>query len=333
LRADFIFKQYELIFISMENIWQKLKAECKRPIRPITVLAPMAGITDSPFRQICRNLGADVVYSEMASVAALCHDSTPTFEMLKFTPSERPYIVQLFGRDPLQFATAAQIVAEEIKPDGLDINLGCPVPKVFKQGAGAALMADFKNAHEAIKAVIDNTSLPVSIKVRTAVKGIGLLEFLDQISDLQIAAIMVHGRTYEQGFGGTIDYATIKKVRDHFGGIIIANGGIYNYHDAENMLKLTQADGVGIAQGALGNPWIFEEIRNQESGIRGKEEVKHTILAHLNLILEYKGERGIVEMRKHLCWYVRGLAGAKRLREKFVKVENEQDIREILDEM
>ena len=149
----------------MVNFWSQLS-------KPILVLAPLAGVTDSAFRQICKSYGAQVVVSEMASVAALVHDQRKTLEMLAFQPIERPYIVQLFGSDPQQFAVAAQIITEKIQPDGLDINFGCPVPKIIKQGAGAALGADLSRAREVVRAVLDNTDRPLSIKLRAFNQGI-----------------------------------------------------------------------------------------------------------------------------------------------------------------
>ena len=166
----------------MDNFWDKLK-------KPIYALAPMAGVTDSAFRQICKDFGADVVYSEMASVTALVYNPAKTLEMLKFSPKERPYVVQLFGSNPEHFAKAVKLVEKEIKPDGIDINFGCPVPKVARQKAGAELFKDLKLSREVIKSVIANTTLPVSIKTRTKVGTVDILEFLKYVSDLDIKAI------------------------------------------------------------------------------------------------------------------------------------------------
>ncbi len=265
----------------MNNFWTKLK-------KPIIALAPMAGYTDSAFRQICKKFGADVVYSELASVEALVHNPKKTLAMLKFDVSERPYVVQLFGSSPVHFTKAVKIIQKKIlarrsggKPDGIDINFGCPVKKVQKQGAGAVLMDDLKLSKQVIKSVIENTNLPVSLKIRSKAKNIDALEFLKYMKDLKIAAVMIHGRTLAQGHSGPVDWQIIKSARKYFSGIILANGGVgyapfpnpspahssrekgvIDYIDyADWFLEKTEADGVGIARGALGRPWIFGEIK------------------------------------------------------------------------
>jgi tRNA-dihydrouridine synthase len=211
-----------------ENFWIKLKKEN----RPMLALAPMAGFSDAPFRRICKKEGADVLYSEMASVAAIYYasksrkknlftENAKTMSLLKFSRIlERPYVVQLFGSDPEQFAVATRIISEKIKPDGIDINFGCPVPKIIKQGAGSGLMKDLKKSREVIEAVLNNTKLPVSIKIRLEAGGVNFKEFLENISDLNISALMIHGRTLKQGFIGEADFKKIKEARKYFKGII-----------------------------------------------------------------------------------------------------------------
>lgn len=307
----------------MKNFWQKLN-------KPFYALAPLAGVSDLPFRQLCRDYGADVVYSEMASVAALKFSPQKTLELIRFEEKERPYVVQLFGSEPKHFAMAAKLVTEKIKPDGIDINFGCPVPKVAKQNAGATLFKDIKLSHDIIKATTLATDLPVSIKTRTKAGDVGLLEFLDYMQDLDIKALMVHGRTLKQGFSGDIDYALIKKTRDYFGGIIMTNGGIVDRESAKKALAETGVDGLGIARGAFGKPWIFKELKNQNFKPLGKEEIFKVIIKHAELVLQYKGEKKLVDMRKHLCWYTQGFPGAKLLREKLLQVETIDDIKRVL---
>ena len=269
----------------------------------------MAGITDSAFRQICKDFGADVVYSEMASATALVYNPQPTLEMLKFSKKERPYVVQLFGSNPEHFAIATKLITKKIKPDGIDINFGCPVKKVQKQGAGAVLMNDLKLAHKIIEITIENTNLPVSIKCRSRVGDVDVLHFLNFIKDLDIKAIMIHGRTLNQGHSGSVDCEIIKKARNYFKGVVIANGGVKDKKTAQELLEKTGADGIGIGQGALGKPWIFKQFL-----IDGCElpisEIKKITLRHAKLVYKLKGEQGIIEMRKHLCWYVSGLPNA-----------------------
>ena len=221
----------------MKNFYKKLK-------KPIYALAPLAGVTDSSFRQICKKFGADIVYSEMASVTALVYSPEKTLEMLNFSKKERPYVVQLFGSNPEHFSKAVKIIEKEIKPDGIDINFGCPVPKIAKQKAGAELFKDLKLSKEIIKTVIENTSLPVSIKTRTHAGSINILKFLDYMSDLDIKAIMIHGRTLKQGFSGSVDYKIIKEARKHFNGIILANGGVIDKKISEELLNKTDRKSV-----------------------------------------------------------------------------------------
>jgi tRNA-dihydrouridine synthase B len=319
----------------MKNFWSKLH-------KPIYALAPMAGITDSAFRQMCKNYGADVVYSEMVSATALFFygkdgknkEGNVTMDLMKFDKSESPFVVQLFGSDPKHFAVATKIVTDKIKPEGIDINFGCPVPKVAKQKAGAELFKDLSLSRKVIKAVIENTDLPVSIKTRAKVGNVGVLEFLDNIKDLDIKALMIHGRSFKQGFTGPIDCEVIKKAREYFGGIILANGGVGMLGSvagyAKQILDETGADGIGIGQGALGRPWIFKCLRTgQETEMNAKAIFKEAI-KHAELAYKLKGNQGVIEMRKHLCWYTQGLPGARAMRQKLVYVNTIEDIRRIL---
>ncbi|KKR20467.1 MAG: tRNA-dihydrouridine synthase [Parcubacteria group bacterium GW2011_GWE2_39_37] len=314
-----------------KTFWQKLNT-------PIYALAPMAGVTDSAFRQICKNFGVDVVYSELASATALNYAPAKTLELLKFVPAERPYVVQLFGSNPKHFAVAAKMATQKLKPDGIDINFGCPVKKVQKQGAGAILMSDLKLSHEVIKSVIDNTHLPVSIKIRARVekddgatkKKVDALIFLEKMKDLPIAAVMIHGRSLAQGHKGEVDWQIIKEAKKIFPGILLANGGVNDWQTAEALLEKTGADGLGIARGAMGRPWIFEEVRSKNAEVKSKKEIFKIALKHAKLAEKMGGRAGIVELRKHLCWYVTGLEGASELRQELVKVESYRDIKKIL---
>ncbi|MDD4900763.1 MAG: tRNA-dihydrouridine synthase [Patescibacteria group bacterium] len=334
----------------MKNFWSKLD-------KPIYALAPMAGVADSAFRQICKDFGADVVYSEMVSATALAYHSKKTLELMKFAKKERPYVVQLFGAKPEHFAQAVKIVEKQIKPDGLDINFGCPVKKVQKQGAGAVLMNDMKLARRIVAAAIENTSLPVSIKIRSKVGNTTAVDFLKSLAGLEIKAVMIHGRSMAQGNSGEVDWKMIKRARPLVKGVLLANGGVGLTPspspslergvkaDADWLLAKTGADGVGIGQGALGRPWIFQQlkiknyqlrIKNADEKSRGappgassKEEIFKVMLKHAKLAEKLKGQPGIVEMRKHLCWYVSGLPDAGALREKLVKAESSAQIKKI----
>ncbi len=304
------------------NFWLKLPG-------PIYALAPMAGVTDSAFRQICKSFGADVVYSEMISATAMVYNSKKTLELMRFDKKERPYVIQLFGSKPDHFAHAAKFITSKVKPDGIDINFGCPVKKIAKQGAGAALMNDLKLAREIIKAVLANTDLPVSVKCRSQVGRVTVLDFLKTIKNLPVAAVMIHGRTLAQGHSGSVDWKIIKQARKYFKGVILANGGVNNKKTAEELLSLTGADGLGIGQGALGKPWIFEEVKSpQPPFVKGG--IYKIALQHAKLAYKLKGKQGIIEMRKHLCWYVNGMKNAGELRRGLVRAESPEDIKKIL---
>jgi nifR3 family TIM-barrel protein len=313
----------------MDNFWTLLK-------KPIFALAPLSGITDSPFRRICKGFGADIVYSELTSCTALAYQAEASLRAVRFHESERPLVVQLFGNNPNHFAAATLLVSREIKPDGIDINFGCPIAKVFKRGAGAALMTNLPLAKEVILSVIENTHVPVSIKTRTRVNEVDLLSFLDYVGDLDIKAIMVHGRSYAQGFSGPNDIETTRAVRRCFRGIVLANGGVNTAAQGLELLRETGADGLGLARGARGNPWIFHQLKTAlEGNGNGKptsRDVFMTAMEHARFATDSKGERGIIQMRKHLCWYLQQVPGTKKLRQKAVAISNLQDVAELLSQ-
>ncbi len=312
----------------MINFWEKIKKNKKG--KPILALAPLAGYTDSSFRSICKDFGADVLYSEMASVSAIHYKSDKTLDLLKFSKKERPYVVQLFGSDKNHFIEAIKIIEKEINPDGFDINFGCPVKKVLKQGAGSKLMSNLKLSREIIEAVLNTTAKPLSIKVRTQAFAVGLIDFLKNIQDLPISALMIHGRTLKQLFSGPIDLKIIKESKKYFKGLILANGGIENYQDIEKIISRTGVDGVGIGRGALGFPWIFSEDFKNLSKIDRKEMVKKIALKHLKLHSKNKGHLGLGELKGHLVWYFKGFNGASKLRTMIMSSQNYQEIENIL---
>ncbi len=321
----------------MNNFWEKLKNKNE----PIYVLAPMAGITDIAFREMCIKYGADVVYSEMASVNALKFKPEKTLKLLESIKSDKPYVVQLFGNDPEYFKNAIKIITNrdigkqyKLKnyrtPDGIDINFGCPVSKIVKQKAGAELSKDLKLSRKIIKTVVENTDLPVSIKIRSNVGNVDALKFLGNISDLDVKAVIIHGRDIKQMHKGEVNTDIIKKARKYFKGVIIANGGVVDKNSSDELLQKSEADGVAIGQGAFGKPWIFTGIKDSEYKILSEKTIFEISLEHASLAEKYKGERGIIEMRKHLCWYVQGLPGAKKLREEFVRVSSLEEIKTII---
>ncbi|MFA6048311.1 MAG: tRNA-dihydrouridine synthase [Parcubacteria group bacterium] len=296
----------------------------------------MAGITDSAFRRICRENGADVVYSEMASATALFYNPKHTLELVKFEKKERPYVVQLFGKEPSHFAVVAKIISEKIKPDGIDINFGCPAKKVFGHGSGCALMPQKKLAREIIQAVCENTDLPVSIKIRAGIKNMDAIKFIKNIKDLPYSAIMIHGRTYEGSFSGSVDFSICEEVKKIVPDkIVLGNGGIMTPEDALKTLnEYPLLDGLGIARGAWGRPFIFEQIKEMINDGKYSEydlkKIKKIMIRHAELIYKNKGKKGLFEIRKHMCWYIKGFPGAAELRKKLVIAKNLKEIKGIL---
>lgn len=302
--------------------------------KPILALAPMAGYTNAPFRRICKYFGADILYSEMASATALAYGGKKTLELVRYDQGERPYVVQLFGSDPKYFRSAARIVTEKIRPQGIDINMGCPAPKVYKTGAGSALFCDQDKALQIIEETLKGTNLPVSIKIRARVGKFTAYKFMKKAKDYPLAAVMVHGRSYQQGFVGKIDYATIRRIKETVPFPVIANGGINTPEDAKIMLAKTHADGVGIARGALKSPWLFRQIKDYLEAGQYREftlgKIKQAALRHARLAEEDLGAHGILEMRKYLLWYFRGFENAKEFRRRLVEVETYADVEKTL---
>jgi tRNA-dihydrouridine synthase B len=287
------------------------------------VLAPMAGITDLPFRVICREMGAGIVYSEMVSAEALIRDQQRTLSLLETDSRERPVAFQLFGCRPATLARAAAILSE--RPiDIIDINMGCPVPKVLKSGSGSALLRDLGLAQEIMEAVVGATSKPVTVKVRLGwdAKSIVAVDLARIAVTAGVSAIAVHARTKVMGFSGKADWTMIKAVKESVAIPVIGNGDVRSAHDAKRMLDETGCDGVMIGRAIEGNPWIFRDAKTYlATGVApahpSVEERQTVMLRHLNDVIGLLGEDiAVREMRKHLCWYTKGLSGGAEFRQK-----------------
>lgn len=283
------------------------------------VLAPMAGITDFPFRIICKELGAGIVFSEMVSVEALIREHKRTHGMLHTDPAERPVVFQIFGSKLASMAEAAHIVSRG-EVDFIDINMGCPVPKILKSGAGSALLRDLGLAKDIMAAVVQYSKVPVTVKIRLGwdAKNIVAVDFAQAAEAAGISAVTVHARTKAQGFSGHADWAMIKEVKDSVRIPVIGNGDVRSAQDAKRMQDETGCDGVMIGRAAQGNPWIFREAKQYlATGAIPPhptlDERRTIMLRHLHDMVRLVGENiGVREMRKHLCWYTRGLhAGAE----------------------
>jgi tRNA-dihydrouridine synthase B len=301
--------------------------------QPIIALAPMADYTDEPFSLICKEFGADLIFREMVSSEALVRGNKKTLQMARISKGERPTILQIFGASPSVMAEAAKILEKECKPDGIDINMGCPVRKIVGVGAGCELMRSPETAAEIVRAVKSAIKVPVSVKMRLGwKKREEILKFAPIIEKAGADFITVHGRTRDEQYSGDADWEVIARVKSALKIPVIANGSIWTADDAEKCLKITGADGVAIARGALGNPWIFKEIKD---GIikKDQKEIRRVIFRHLDLHLWHYREKGIVTFRKHLGFYFKGVPGAKDLRVKLVRVESKKELENILNQL
>ncbi len=285
------------------------------------VLAPMAGITDFPFRMICKELGAGLVFSEMVSVEALIREHKRTCGMLRTDPAERPVVFQIFGSKPPSMAEATHILSQG-DVDFIDINMGCPVPKILKSGAGSALLRDLGLAKEIMSAVVGASKVPVTVKIRLGwdARNLVAMDLAQAAESIGIAAVTVHGRTKVQGFSGNADWGMIKEVKDAVGIPVIGNGDVRSAQDAKRMMDETGCDGVMIGRAIQGYPWIFREAKQYlETGVVPPpptlDERETVMLRHLSDMIKILGEDiGVREMRKHLCWYTKGLHGGAEFR-------------------
>jgi tRNA-dihydrouridine synthase B len=326
----------------MNNFWQKLN-------KPILTTTPMAGITDSAWRQICKSWGADIVHTEFVSVDAL-YGSTKTLQMLEYKASEQPVVVQIFGKNAELYPKAAKIVAKT-GVAGIDINFGCPAKKVAGHGGGICLLRDMDTVYNIVSATMNSVDLPVSVKTRINLnkitgapnKGqITIFDFLEKLKDLPIAALILHGRSYEVPFTGPVDLDMLKsageKFKEYFpNSPYLINGSFQTIESVVDDLKYTEADGIALSRALYGRPWIFQQIKDYLATGKYEEitwtDTKDTIIKHAHLLYESKGESGFREMRKHLLFYVKGRPDASTLRKQLVSVDNPQDVEKIFSKI
>lgn len=296
-------------------------------------LSPMAGVTDLPFRLICKEQDCGMLYTEMVNAKALCYDDQNTKKMLKIEEEEHPVAIQIFGSDPKYMGGAARIL-NSYPNEILDINMGCPAPKVVKNGDGSALLKNPELAAKVLKAVVGNSEKPVTLKIR---KGwddtcINAVEIAKIAEDCGISAIAIHGRTREQYYSGKADWDIIRQVKENVSIPVIGNGDVFEVEDAINMLNQTNCDAIMIGRGAQGNPWIFKRINHymQTGEILPEptlEEKINTAKKHLKLAVEEHGEYVAVrEMRKHIAWYLKGLRNSARVRDEINKIESYEEV-------
>ena len=293
------------------------------------VLAPLAGYTNLPFRLLCRKYGAALCVSEMISCHGLVYREPNTLRMLASVEAERPVSFQLFGADPEVMADAAEIMASHT-PDLIDINMGCPVKKVTKRGAGAALMTTPELAGEIVRKVVQRVRIPVTVKIRSGkdLRSINAVDFAKMAEDNGAAAITVHPRTWAQGFSGTIDPDVIARVKKAVAIPVIGNGDVLSLQDGHRMMETTGCDGVMIGRGALGNPWIFRQDQRPEDF----REIAATAREHLRLIEEFlAAERLLGFIKSQMCRYFRDFPGSSGERRKIFAMSTLQELRDYID--
>ncbi len=306
-------------------------------------LAPMAGYTDTAFRRLARRHGAAMVVTEMVSSRALMHGSDKTHELMEFTEPERPVGVQLFGGDPGIMGEAAAKVAEEIKPDLIDINFGCPVGKILKCDSGAAVLKEPQRAGWIVEAMVKATGgkVPITVKTRAGYDAMdnSVFDLLDAVTSAGASALAVHARTRNQMFEGKANWEIIKRLKEKAKIPIIGNGDVRNALDAYKLFLETGCDGIMIGRGSMGAPWIFEEINHfLETGKPGRKpslKFKLGVAAEqLRCSIEVKGERmGLMEMRKHLSHYIKGFEGAREMRQKLLTSDDADWVLKTLEEI
>ena len=302
-------------------------------------LAPMAGVTDTAYRILAREMGCELVYSEMVSDKGINYRNTHTLEMLHTEPAERPIAMQLFGAEPESVARAAQYVESLGCADILDFNMGCPAPKVVKNHEGSALMKEPQQAFAILSALRKAVRLPVTVKMRLGWDddSINVLELARLAEQAGMDAIAVHGRTREQFYRGQADWETIAAVKQAVSIPVIANGDVRTCADLARIFAVTGCDGVMIGRAAQGNPWIFRRFREfLQTGVELPEpslaERGEIILRHLDMLLQFKGDYiGPREMRKHATWYTKGLPHGAELRNLFNQAETREDFVRIVD--
>ncbi|RHT55546.1 tRNA dihydrouridine synthase DusB [Clostridium sp. AM29-11AC] len=300
-------------------------------------LAPMAGVTDLPFRILCREQGCGLMCTEMVSAKALLYKNRNTKPLLETKPEERPVAVQLFGSDP-EIMSEMALMLEEGPYDIIDVNMGCPVPKIVNNGEGSALMKNPKLAGEILSAMTRKLKKPVTVKFRKGFndESVNAVEFAKMAEQSGAAAVAVHGRTREQFYSGKADWDIIRQVKEAVRIPVIGNGDIFTPQDAGRMMEETGCDGVMVARGAKGNPWIFSRIDHYlKTGEvlpkQGPEEVKQMILRHAELLVAFKGEyTAMREMRKHVSWYTAGYPHSAALRNEINLVETMEELAELV---
>lgn len=303
-------------------------------------LAPMAGVTDLPFRLLCREKGASLVYTEMVSAKAMHYNDEETIELSRTHPDERPVAVQIFGSDPEVMAEAAQRFSARDDISIIDINMGCPAPKIAKNGEGCALMRNPGLVRQIVRATVAAAEKPVTVKIRKGwdASSLNAMEIAGICEEEGAAAITIHGRTRDQYYAGNADWSIIKDIKKQMSIPVIGNGDVKTPEDAKRMLDETGCDAVMVGRGAQGNPWLFSAIASYLSSGSYQREVPareklEIILRQYSLMEQYKGKhKALLEMRKHTAWYLHGLSGSAKIKSEIFQTQDLADAKKILTE-
>lgn len=299
------------------------------------VFAPMAGVSNISYRTIIKEMGAGLIYSEMISSTGITYGSKKTINLINFNEKERPISIQIFGHDTNSFVTAAKYIEENFHPDIIDINMGCPVPKVaIKSQAGSALLKNPDKIYEIVKSVVENTNTPITVKIRSGwdENNINAIEVAKKIELAGASAIAIHARTRSQGYSGTADWNIIKQVKENVKIPVIGNGDIKTIEDAKRMLETTNCDAIMIGRATLGNPWFIKEcieyVENDNiiPTPTPKEKI-NMIKRHYELLKQYENTNvALLEIRTHALWYLKGIPNTKEIKNKIVTCKTEEEL-------
>lgn len=311
-------------------------------IKNKVVFAPMAGISNISFRTIIKEMDAGLIYSEMISTMGIKYGSQKTIDLINFNETERPISIQIFGNDVDSFVQAAKYIEDNYHPDIIDINMGCPVPKIaLKSQAGSALLKNPDKIYEIVKAVVENTKTPISVKIRSGwdENNINAVEVSKKVEQAGASLIAIHARTRKQGYSGKANWDIIKQVKENVKIPVIGNGDIKTIYDAKKMLEETKCDAIMIGRATLGNPWFIKEcveyIENNKiiqppTNIEKIDMIEH----HYDLLKKYTSEKqALLEIRMHALWYIKGLPNIKEYKSKITSCKTEKEFKDILNEI